>query len=242
MLLGFFFAGCASAPSGTSTAVSADPVNPAASPLASAQPVPSGSPSPSPTGPTFVQFALTINPAGSFDSVNGFYNICFNSFDTAIDVSNTETFTDFIQYDGTNLIWYNRKTLGDGTIFQFFPVAQINQDLSFSEDRRTMIVTFDRREITNPFNQFIATNLFTANALTTDRQGVLGAVIDTMGQGPDLVHDTLFTYFCDKTRGVINPVPPNFPDDPLNDTIVQGQGGNFPFVNFDISRFEVTVH
>jgi len=245
MLVMLGMAGCASGPSG-STSVSADPVDPTASPSGSPAPVPSGSPTPSPTGPTLIQFSLSMNPEGVFDSTNGYYIICFNSFDTPIDVSNTETFTDFIEYDGTSAIWWHRQTLSSSNQFFYLPASPVNQDVSFSGDRHTMNITFSIHDQTNPLNTFIATNQFTADAVTTDRNGIIGAVIDTMGPNfsgeSSLDNDTLYSYFCDKTLGVVNPAPPNYPDDPQNDWITQNGNSSFPYINFDIASFTVTVH
>lgn len=245
LTFGAVFAGCASGPNGA-TSTSADPVDPSTAATPANGNVPVGSPTPTPSpakgGPTLIQFALTVNPAGVIDSTNGFYNIVINSADTPIDPTNKETFTDFIQYDGTNTIWWNRETIPGSTIdFTFFPVAIINQDFSISDDGHTMFVTMKITDSTSPLNMFVNTNQFTADALTTDRQGLLGHVIDIMG--PGLSDPPLYSYFCDKTLGVINPAPPNFPDDPLNDTqTINGQPDNFPYQNFDIASFTVTVH
>lgn len=230
-------AGCASGPGGA-TSVSATPVAPNASGGSTSV---SGSAGAASASPRLIQFALTVNDEGEFDSVNGYYAIAVNAFNQPIDVSNNETFSDFMVYDGVNTLWYHRQTIPSQSLFNFVPVALINQDVSFSDDRHTMLITFSLSDATSPLSQFVGTT-FTADAFTTDRNGILGRVLDTMGPGPSLDNDTQYTYFCDKQLGVVNPVPNNFPNDRLNDWITQPDlGAAFPYVNFDIKRFEVTV-
>jgi hypothetical protein len=234
--------GCASGPNGA-TSVSSVPVDPNSTPLPT--PDASASPGASPTtsAPTLIQFALSINDQGEFDTVNGFYAIMLNAFDEPIDVSNNDKFTDFMVWDGTFLLWYHRQTNPNNNLFQFIATATINQNLSFTEDRHTMLITFSLGDPTSTLNQFITSPAFTAAAATTDRNGILGRIIDTVGPGPSLDNDALYTYFIDKTLGVTLPTPPEYPTDPLDDWITQpDQGTNFPYVNFDIKRFEVTVH
>lgn len=240
VVLGCTLGGCASGPNGINS-TSSEPFNPNASPSVIASP--GASPNPSPSSPHLIQFALSLNDQGKFDdSGAGFYVIAMNAFDEAVDVSNYDKFTDFMKYDGTYLVWYHRQTLPNNNLFNYQPVGTLNQFLSFSDDRRTMFVTFGITDPTNIFNQFLVPSAFTVAAMTTDNTGTLGRVLDTMGPGPNLNNDTLYSYFVDKTLGVTRPVPPNYPDDPLNDWISQPDlGPNYPYTNFDIKSFQVTV-
>jgi hypothetical protein len=234
--------GCASGPN-SSTSTSSAPVNPTQSETATpTETDPASAPPSTPQGPTLIQFALTINDQGTFDATNGLYAIMLNSFNLPIEVSNNDKFTDFIVWDGTYLLWYHRQALPSNNLFTFVATATLNQNLSFTADRRTMNITFSTTDRTNTFNQFITTSAFTAAAATTDRNGILGRILDTMGPGPSLDNDALYTYFIDKTLGVTNPAPPEYPTDALNDWTTHSLGDNFPYVNFDIERFEITVH
>jgi len=221
---------CASGPNGASS-TSAKPLTP------------SDSASVAPGTTRLLQFALTINDQGSFDSVNGFYVIMLNAFGTPIDVTNNDKFTDFMQWDGTYLLWYHRQTSPSSNLYTFIATNTMNQNVSFSEDRHTLVVTLNPSEQTSPLAQYISSNAFTVCCATTDRQGILGRVIDTLGPGPSLNNDALYTYFIDKTLGLTYPAPPEYPNDRLNDWITQPDNdANFPYVNFDIKKFEVTLH
>lgn len=223
--MALFLYGCASGPSGST----------------SSTPISGGTATASPS-PTLLQFAVTINDQGSFDAVNGFYAIILNAFDTPIDVTNNDKFTDFMLWDGTYLVWYHRQALSNN-LYNFVATTTLNPYLSFSEDRHTMYVTLNPADTTTPLNQFISSSQFTANCATTDRSGILGRIIDTMGPGPSLDNDALYTYTVDKTLGLVSPAPPEYPNDALSDWITQPDlDPSFPYVNFDIKRFEVTLH
>lgn len=229
MTLAFFISGCASGPSGASS-VSAAPVTTS-----------TGTATASPS-PALLQFAVSINDQGSFDAVNGFYAIMLNAFDTPIDVTNNDKFTDFMLWDGTYLVWYHRQSNPSNNLFTFVATTTLNPYLSFSEDRRTMFITLNPADTTTPLNQFIGSSAFTANCATTDRSGILGRIIDTMGPGPSLDNDALYTYNIDKTLGLVPPAPPEYPNDALNDWITQPDlDPSFPYVNFDIKSFTVTL-
>jgi hypothetical protein len=233
--------GCASGPNG-SDSLTVRPPTPTVVPSSGTPFHPSPSASPN----TLLQFHVAINDSGQFETFNqplGYYVIAFNSFDQPIDVSNDDTFDNFVSWDGNNLFWYNRQTVpGNEQNFTFVPVAQLNENVSFSTDNHEMIVTFNINDPTSPLNVYIVTNQFTCHCMTTDHTGILGRVIDAFGPGPDLGNNPLYTVTVDKTVGAISPLPPNYPVDPLLDYITQPDlDPSFPYVDFDLSKFQVTA-
>ena len=106
-----------------------------------------------------------------------------------------------------------------------------------------MYINFRVGDSTNALNQFVPGAQFTCDAMTTDRNGILGRVIDTMGPGPSLSNDTLYTVYANKQVGAVHPLPPSYPEDPLNDWITQPDlSSTFPYVNYDLQSFTVSVH
>lgn len=187
-----------------------------------------------------LQFRLTVNDNGVIEASQGLYAIVFNSFGDPIDVTARDKFTDFLVYDSNNLVWYTRQTSSTDNSFTFVASGTATQSMSFTPDRRTLLVTFDPQDVSSPLNQFIKSSRFTCVAVTTDRSGYLGRVIDTLGPGPDLAHDTLYTLTVDKSLGAVSPLPASYPSDPLQDWIVQADNPpTFPYVNYDIQSFEV---
>jgi len=189
-----------------------------------------------------LQFRLTLNDEGVFDGVHGLYAILINSLGQPIEATNSDKFTDFISWDGTNVIWYNRRTDAQNTSFFFTGTAILNQVTTFTPDRRTMTVTFNLQDTTAPLNQFVPTTTFTAHAVTTDRfpNAILGRVLDSLGPGPSLAQNPLFTVPVDKNAGAVSPLPSEYPNDALQDWIVQPDlDATFPYVNYDIKKFEV---
>lgn len=217
-------AGCAAGPGSTSS-------------LSATGSTVSGSTTSGGAGP-LLQFVMTINDQGTLDGTNGLYVFLLNAFAEPIDVSSNDKFTDFMVWDGTNATWYHRQTNPQNNNYVFVPTANLNQALAISPDRRSFSITFNVADSSNVLNQFIATNVFTAHAMTTDRTGILGRVLDTMG--PSLNQDTLYTYTVNKQLGAVTPLPPNYPLDSLNDWIIQPDlDPAYPYVNFDIKKFEV---
>jgi hypothetical protein len=220
--------GCASGPNSSSSSAGGVPASSASGSTASTN--------------HLLQFAITLNDNGVFDATQGLYAVAFNSFDELIDVSSSDKFTDFVVYDGNNLVWYSRQTSSTNQSFIYVAVATVTQALSFTPDRRTMLITFDTSDASSALNQFIKSQQFTCVPVTTDRTGYLGRIIDTLGPGPDLSHDTLYTITVDKALGAISPLPASYPDDDLNDWIVLPDvAGTFPYVNYDIKSFTVTA-
>ena len=70
----------------------------------------------------------------------------------------------------------------------------------------------------------------------------MGRLIDTMGQGPNIDSNSLQTVRVRRGVGATNPFPQSYPADPLGDTVLHSDlGGDFPYANFDIARFEITA-
>lgn len=196
-------------------------------------------------GPRLLVFELTVNPNGTIDtSGRGYYVILFNAQGEAIEVTDLDTFTDFIRFDGTNVNWFHRLGNAPNPGFTFVNAGTLNAVSSLSEDGRTWRVVLDAGDPGNFLSQFVAAATFTIQVVTTDSfQGaIIGRVLDTLGQGPDLDGNSLNTVTVRKGAGPVGPLPPFFPGDALNDFITHsGLGADFPYPNFDIATFQVTA-
>lgn len=236
-MLGIVLSGCAAGPFGTNS-ISSDPVDITGSPSPNSSPSPGASPSPSaaPGAPTLFQFALTVK--GTIDpSFGGEYAIMMNSQDTAIDVTNNETFDNFMAWDGTHFVWYTRQTNADEE-FDFLPVATIDQNFSTSDDGHTMYATFSLvSDPTNPFATMLE-NQFTANAATANKGTYLGPIIDTLG--PSIDENIEFTVFCAKQVGLVTPAPSGYPNNGGDDLTNVPSGA--PPDDYQITSFSVAIH
>lgn len=188
---------------------------------------------------------LSINPNGVIDtSGRGYYIILFNSFNQPIECTDLDTFSDFIRFDGLNWQWYHRQARLPRPGFQFFQAANLNYAGRIQPDNRSIEIVIDLNDPTNVLNQFILGNSFTVHALTSDnyRQGLIGRPLDTLGQGPDILKNSLQTVRVTKTNGSVPPFPQFYPSDPLNDWKTHADiGADYPYPNFDISRLEVNL-
>ncbi len=218
LLVALGAAGCASGPS-------ADSVNQAG------------------TGGRFLHFIVSVNPNGVIDRTGrGYYAILINAQGEPIEVTDLDTFTDFIRFDGTNADWYHRQANQPNPGFTFTQAGSLNASSSVSEDGKQWRVILDVGESTNFVNQFVVTNRFTAHLVTTDnyQNSILGRVLDTMGQGPDLNSNVQQTLQVQKGSGAVSPLPAYYPDDPLNDWLTRDDlPPDMPYTNFDIVKFEV---
>lgn len=191
-----------------------------------------------------VTFQMTINPSGTIDrSGRGYYVFLLNANGDPIEVSNLDTFTDMVRFDGTNFSWFHRVEGVPAPGFFLVFTSNVNDNARISGDQRSLQVTFNDGDASNPFNQFILGERFTAHALTSDslNSAVRGRIIDTIGQGPSLDGNENFTLTVDKLVGAVSPLPPNFPTDAANDFITYPDlPPDFPYVNFDITSFDVT--
>ena len=190
----------------------------------------------------YLRFSLSVNPNGRIDlDGKGTYAILLNSEGQAIEVTDPDTFTDFIRFDGINFDWYSRQANLPNTGFTFNLVGTLNPESSITSDGRTLNVILDVLDSSTYLNQYIVSSKFTAQAVTTDNtsDAYLGRVIDFLGN--DLNTNSLQTLTIDKFYGIDSPIPSLYPNDYLNDWITHNDlDPDFPYVNFDIDTFEVS--
>lgn len=215
-------AGCASGPSGDSASAGLDA-----------------------GGARFLHFIVSVNPNGVVDRTGrGYYAILINSQGEPIEVTDLDTFTDFIRFDGTNWDWYHRQANQPNPGFTFVQAGSLNASGSISSDHKQFRVILDVGESTNFINQFVVTNRFTAHCVTSDnfQNAILGRVLDTMGPGPGLGSNNQQTVEVQKGAGAVQPWPSYYPDDPLNDWITRDDlTPDYPYTNFDIAKFEIVA-
>lgn len=190
-------------------------------------------------------FTIGINPNGNVDRTGrGIYAVLLNAQGQPIEATDIDTFTDFIRFDGQNFDWYHRLAEVPNPGFTFVQVGPLSGQATVSPDGKTIEIPVDIGESTSFINQFIPGNNFTAHVVTTDTAGgpFLGRLIDTLGQGPNIDSNSLQTVTVRRGQGAAQPIPQSYPFDPLNDEVLHDDlGGEFPYENFDIARFEVTA-
>lgn len=195
--------------------------------------------------PALLRFTLRVNPNGRIDTSGvGYYLILFNATGQPIEITDIDTFTDFLRFDGRSLDFYHRQANLPNPGFTFTLAGSMNNAWNLTTDGTGLEIVLDPNDPNNLLNQFISATRFTAHVLTTDNfQGsFIGRVLDTPGQGPDINGNALQTMTLEKSLGIQDPIPQFFPDDPLNDFIVQPDlPPEFPFLNFDLAKFEVNV-
>lgn len=193
------------------------------------------------TGIKYLHFRLCVNPNGHIDqNFNGNYAFLLNSQGEAIEVTDVDTFTDIIRFDGINFEWYTRQANLPNPGFTFTLAGGLNSSSYIHSDGTAIEVVVDLTDSTSFLDQYIASDRFTTHAITTDTYNgsILGRVIDTMGSGID--GNSLQTLMVDKFSGAINPLPSYYPDDLLNDWLTRDDlADDFPYTNFDIASFEV---
>ena len=196
-------------------------------------------------GKRLLVFSMTVNPNGNVDRTGrGIYAVLLNAQGTPIEATDIDTFTDFIRFDGQNFDWYHRLAEVPNPGFTFVQVGPLAGQAQVTPDGKTIEIVLDIGESTSFINQFIPANSFTAHAVTTDSAGgqFLGRLIDTLGQGPNIDSNSLQTITVRRGEGTTQPIPQSYPFDPLSDAVLHDDlGGDFPYVNFDIVRFEVTA-
>lgn len=193
---------------------------------------------------TTLTFTIKVNERGEIDDgSNGYYAILLNGFSEDIEVTNYETFTDFIRYDGFNFTWYHRQGNVPSPGYTWVDAGNMNSEGLVSGDGKSIVVRMDLNDSTNLFNQYIESKRFSVHVVTTDRDSaLLGRTIDTLGQGPAIDGNALYTVFFDRTTGILTPEPPSYPSDPLDDYSEKpGLGDDFPYKNFDIESFTVEL-
>ncbi len=190
-------------------------------------------------------FRIGINPNGNIDRTGrGTYAILLNAQGTPIEVTDLDTFTDFIRFDGQNFDWYHRLSEVPAPGFTFAQVGPLSGQAQVSPDGKSLEILLDLDDPNSFINQFIPAETFTAHVVTTDTIGgaFLGRIIDTLGQGPNINANSLQTVTVRKGLGAVEPKPQSYPFDPLGDTVLHSDlGADFPYENFDISLFEITA-
>ena len=197
------------------------------------------------TNRRLLEFNVAVNPNGQVDRTGrGIYAILLNAQGTQIEVTDLDTFTDFIRFDGNNFDWYHRLAEVPNPGFTFAQVGPLSGQSRVSPDGKSFQIILDIGESTSFINQFIPSDVFTAHVITTDTQGgaFLGRLIDTLGQGPNIDSNSLQTLTIRRGEGATQPLPQSYPFDPLNDVVLHSNlGADYPCANFDIVRFEVTA-
>lgn len=192
-------------------------------------------------GNSYLHFRLSVNPSGTIDrSGKGYYVILLNSKGEEIEVTNVDTFTDFIRYDGVNFDWYTRQANQPNPGWTVALAGSLNTEGSVSTDGNSIDVTFNLAESSSLLHQYIVSRRFTAHAMTTDtyHDAILGRVIDVMGDSLD--GNALQTVMVDQLLGATKPYPTYYPNDRLSDWISHSDlDSNFPYVNFDINTLEI---
>lgn len=197
------------------------------------------------SGKRLLVFTLSINPNGLVDRTGrGIYAVLLNAQGTPIEATDIDTFTDFIRFDGQNFDWYHRLAEVPNPGFTFVQVGSLSGQAQVTPDGKTIEITLDIGQSTSFLNQFIPGNRFTSHVVTTDSAGgqILGRLLDTLGQGPNIDANSLQTVTVRRGEGAASPIPQSYPFDPLGDVVTHNNlGADFPYVNFDIVRFEVTA-
>lgn len=195
-------------------------------------------------GKSTLMIRLAVDPAGKIDdSGRGYYGILFNGFSEDIEVTNYETFTDFIRYDGFNFTWYHRQGNVPSPGYTWVNAGNLNADSQISGDGTALLIRISLEDTAHVFNQYLESNRFSVHVVTTDQNNsLLGRAIDTLGQGPSIDGNALYTVFFDKLNGIVNPEPPMYPSDPVGDYDVKSDlGDEFPYENFDLESFSVEL-
>ena len=190
-----------------------------------------------------LRFTLQVAESGGIDiSGHGYYAILLNSRSEAIEVTNFETFTDFIRYDGINFRWYHRQGNVPSPGYTWVDAGGLNSNSFISSDGNSLVVRMNLSDSSFIFNQYIESRRFTAHVVTTDRSNsLLGRAVDTLGQGPSISGNSLYTVFFDSVTGLLSPAPPGYPGDPVGDYDQKPDLENFPYPSYDIESFSLEI-
>jgi hypothetical protein len=187
----------------------------------------------------YLNFAITVN--GEIDrDANGLYFLIFNYNPTQyINVTDNRTFTDFISYNGISAVWYHRRTDPINTnLFVWEQAGTVNNNLYISSDRKKLIFMFNIDDTSNFLTQYLVSPMFNAHCVTTDTTSCLK--FDTIGKGPDINNNSIYTLRVNKYAGAVPPFTEYYPIDPEGDTVkFEQMPDDFPYENFDIVNFEV---
>ncbi|MCD6309762.1 MAG: hypothetical protein J7M18_03545 [Candidatus Eremiobacteraeota bacterium] len=188
---------------------------------------------------------LGVNDRGHIDvDGKGHYVILFNRKSEPIEITNPDTFTDFIRFDGFNFEWYHRRDNIPPPGYTWISAGNLNRLGHISPDERRFTILLDLENPNMQFLRYITGTRFTVHAITCDAKGgnILGRVLDFVGIGPELDQNDLNTIQVDRAMGAIPPLPPFYPSDPLNDVTTHPDlPDTFPYENFDIRTFQVSI-
>lgn len=198
---------------------------------------------PSSSSGDVLRITLKISDAGEIDTGgNGYYAVLLNNEAEAIEVTNYESFTDFIRFDGSNFSWYHRQGNVPSPGYTWVNAGNMNSDGSISSDGKSLVIRIDLDDDTHPFNQYMESAIFTAHVITTDTDNsLLGRGIDTMGQGPSFDGNSEYTVTFNKNTGLVDPTPAGYPEDPLQDWDEKSDLPDFPYDSYDIERFSLEL-
>ncbi len=190
-----------------------------------------------------LRITLGVSESGGIDTGGyGYYAVLFNSRAEAIEVTNFETFTDFIRYDGLNFRWYHRQGNVPSPGYTWVDAGSMNSSSFIASDGNSIVIRIDLDDRTHFFNQYIESRRFTAHVVTTDQSNaLLGRAVDTLGQGPSISGNSLYTVFFDSVTGLVSPAPPGYPGDPVGDYDVKPDLEYFPYESYDIERFSLEL-
>jgi len=198
-----------------------------------------------PVNSRFLIFSWSVNPSGHIDlEGKGYYSLLFNREARPIEVTNPETFTDFVRFDGSNFLWYHRQDNVPPPGYSWILAGNINRFCQLAADGRKIIVLFNLDDPSLFFNQYLSSPLFTAQVATSDitKNAILGRALDTMGAGPDFLSNSLNTVLVSRIEGAVAPLPPFYPMDLLNDWAKKEDlAKDFPYKNFDLFQFEIEL-
>lgn len=191
------------------------------------------------SAPRYLNFAITV--IGKIDrSGNGLYFILLNKDQKElINVADNRTYTDFICFNGINAIWYHRRTDPINPSFFIWEQAGIiNTSFYITPDASKLILRFNIEDKSIFLNQYITQDNFNAHIVATDNTSRLK--IDTLGQGPDIINNSINTILVNKQSGSLPPYPAFYPVDPALDIEkFEKLGKDFPYENFDILKLEI---
>lgn len=188
-----------------------------------------------------IRFTIKVSDAGEIDtSGRGYYVLLLNSLSEPIEVTNFETFTDFVRYDGINFTWYHRQGNVPSPGYTWVNAGNINSSASIAGGGKSIVLRMNVQDSSFIFNQYMQSARFTCHVLTTDSSNsLIGRALDTLGQGPSISGNSLYTVGFDKNTGIMDPLPPGYPSDPIGDVDEKPDLEGFPYDSYDIDSFTV---
>lgn len=186
----------------------------------------------------FLNFVLTVNDQGLIDTHgNGRYRFLFNAANQSIDATQDTTYTDYVEFDGQNFIWWHRQNNVPGPGFTFIAAGNVNPNGSISANGKSLILKFNVNDASSLFSQYLQSNNFTCHAITLDSSS---RPLDTLG--PGFAGNIQFTDNVNKVQGAVAPFPSGYPADAAGDNATRDDlPADFPYKNFDITVFQINT-